>query len=79
MHTLVWLTELGLSVAIPMAVFVFLGAFLRKQFELGSWVVVVSALLGLYGSVGGLIRSLKLMNREAKEKEPEKTQFNTHE
>lgn len=77
---LVWLTQLGLSVVIPLIGFVWLGVWLRSQFEWGVWIVVVAVILGVVFAIDGLRYSLKLMGRLAK-KETEETQsvsFNEH-
>lgn len=77
---IVWLTQLGLSVAIPLGGFVLLGVWLRNQFELGNWVIIVCALVGLICAIDGLRNSLKAMSRLAKDKQEEKTcvSFNDH-
>ena len=78
---LVWLTQLGLSVAVPLAGFVWLGVWLRSRFDWGVWVIIVCGVIGLALAVDGLRHSLKLMERIAK-KEPEDAPgvcFNDHE
>ena len=65
---LVWLTQLGMSVAVPLAGFVFLGVWLRQQFDLGIWVLIVGFVLGIICAVNGLRNSLKTMERMAKDK-----------
>lgn len=77
---LVWLTQLGLSVAVPLAGFVFLGVWLHRRFSWGIWVVVVGSVIGLLCAADGLRSSLKAMDRLAK-KESEDTppvSFNDH-
>ena len=66
---LVWLTQLGLSVALPLVGFVVLGIWLRNRFEIGTWVVIVCALIGLVCAIDGLRSSLKAMERMSKNKE----------
>ena len=44
---LVWLSQLGFSVAFPLAGFILLGVWLHKRFSLGVWVIVVCAVVGL--------------------------------
>ena len=60
---LVWLTQLGLSVAIPPAVFILLAVWLRDRFGLGAWVLIVGILLGVICAVDGLRVSLKAMEQ----------------
>ena len=77
---LVWLTQLGLSVAIPPAAFIFLAVWLRNRFELGVWVIVAGVLVGIICAVDGLRVSLKAMERIAKDDKKEKPplSFNDH-
>ena len=60
---LIWLTQLGLSVAFPLAGFVLAAVWLRERFGLGVWVLVVGIVLGIAGAVDGFRTSLKAMER----------------
>lgn len=78
---LVWLTQLGLSVALPPAGFILLAVWLRERFEWGQWVIWVGVILGLVCAVDGLRTSLKAMSRitsDKKDKEPPAVCFNDH-
>lgn len=78
---LVWLTQLGLGVAVPMGGFVLLAVWLRQRFGWGPWVVVAGVILGLLCAVNGLRHSLKameLMAKEKKEDTPPPVCFNDH-
>ena len=77
---LIWLTQLGLSVAIPPAVFVLLAVWLRNRFQLGAWVIILGAALGAVFAVDGLRQSLKSMDRTAGNDQEEKPPlgFNDH-
>ncbi len=77
LRDLVWLTELGLSVASPLVVFIVGAVWLKNAFGLPAWIVAVGAVIGAAGAVGGLMTSLKRMNRGEK-KTGEKSQFNEH-
>ena len=77
---LIWLTQLGLSVALPFAGFLLLALWLRNQFHWGNWVLWIGILLGIISAIDGLRVSLKIMNRMAKEEEQEPpVSFNEHE
>ena len=68
---IVWLTQLGFSIALPMGGFIWLAVWLRDKYQLGSWVILAGAVLGIAGAVDGLRYSLKameLMTRDKKEK-----------
>lgn len=78
---LVWLTQLGLSTAMPLAGFVLLAVFLRNRFSLGIWVIILGCVLGLVTAVRGLTDSMKIMEKigEEGEKKPDTVSFNDHE
>ena len=79
MNLLIWLTQLGISVAVPPVAFTLLGVWLRERFALGSWVVIVAVALGVLCAVDGLRYSLKAMERMGKGKnEPPAVSFNDH-
>lgn len=69
---LVWLTQLGLSVAVPMGGFVLLAVWLRAQFGWGVWVLILGVVFGLAGAIDGLRNALKIMEKHSKE-DKEKT------
>lgn len=75
LNMLVWLTQLGLSVALPLAGFTWLGVWLRGRFALGNWVVVVGLVIGLICAVDGFRSSLRIMeqiDRQRSQKKPER-------
>lgn len=76
---LVFLSQLGLAVVLPLAGFVLLGVWLRNAFSLGVWVVVVLAVLGAMVAFQGLRSTLKTMDRMAKKEKPEQPlSYNEH-
>ena len=80
MTMLVWLTQLGLSVAVPLGGFVWLAVWLRDCFGWGDWVIWVGLALGIYCAVDGLRVSLKSLSRlsRPKKKEDPPVAFNDH-
>lgn len=76
-----WLTQLGLSVAAPLAGCIWLAVWLRQRFDLGGWVLLAGIFLGIVCAVDGLRVSLKAMERMTKEKkeQPPPVSFNDHE
>ncbi len=68
LQLLSWLTQLGLSTAIPLAGFVLLALWLRSRFSLGAWVLYAGIGMGLFCACSGFYRSLKLLNELAKDK-----------
>ena len=81
-NLLIWLTQLGISVAAPLGGFIWLGIWLRQRFQLGIWVVLAGILVGVVCAVDGMRVSLKAMERMANDKkyqEPPPVSFNDHE
>ena len=77
---LVWLSQLGISVAVPLTGFVLLGVWLHNQFALGAWVIVTCSVIGVLCAGIGLWNSLKKMERIARDETKEKppVSFNNH-
>ena len=67
LHLLTWLTQLGLSTAVPLAGFVVLAVWLRNRYDLGLWVVFVGIGLGLFCAIDGFVRNLKALEQLSKE------------
>lgn len=78
---LVFLTQLGLSVAVPFAGFVLLAVWLHQRWGWGSWVIWVGVALGLICAAEGLRSTLKAMTLIAKDKKETQdpgVSFNDH-
>ena len=78
---LVWLTQMGLSIAVPLGGFIFLGLWLRNSCGWGSWVIWAGIGLGLYSAFEGLrasVRAMQLITRKKKNEEPPPVAFNDH-
>ena len=77
---LTWLTQLGLTVALPLGGFIWLAVWLRERFGLGNWVLWLGIGLGVVFALDGLRVSLKTISRFAgKEKKgPPAVSFNEH-
>ena len=80
-NLLVFLTQLGLSVAFPLGGFTLLAVWLYRARGWGGWVIAVGVLLGLVGAIDGLrntLKAMKRMSRKEKQDEPF-VSFNDHE
>ena len=81
-NLLVWLTQLGISVAGPLAGFILLAVWLRQRFDLGIWVLLVGLVLGISGAVDGFRVSMKAMEQMSKNKpgqnDPPPVSLNDH-
>ena len=56
------LTQLGFSVAFPLAGFILAALWLKSRFDLGAWVLVLGIVLGFAGAVDGFVTSLKAVD-----------------
>ena len=77
---LTWVTQLGLSVALPLVGFIFFALWLRSQFGWGDWVLWVGIVMGFISALSGLIQSLKLLAglTEKKREETPPVSYNDH-
>lgn len=82
LNMLIWLTQLGLTVASPMAGFTLLAIWLRQRFGWGPWVLFVGIGIGLYSAVEGFRAALKTMahleGSDRKKDTPPPLSFNDH-
>ena len=82
LKNLIWLTQLGLSVAVPPIGFIWLAVWLHKSHDWGVWVIFAGIFLGLYSAVEGFRATVKTMAQLEKhskeEKEDPPVSFNEH-
>ena len=81
LHMLVWLSQVGISVAAPPVVFILLALWLRERFGLGPWCIWAALILGIICAVSGLRQSLFLMEKMSKgnkKETPPVPGFNEH-
>lgn len=79
-NMLVWLTQLGISVALPLAGFVLLAVWLHNSCGWGNWVIWVGLVLGFICAVAGFrdaLKAMDLMSRDKKQEEPP-VSYNEH-
>lgn len=80
-NLLIWLTQLGLSVALPLAGFLMLGLWLHNSIGWGMWTVWAGLVLGIIGAVNGFrdsIRAMEKMTGKNAPVDPPPTAFNSH-
>lgn len=84
LNMLMWITQLGMGVAMPLVGFIWLGIWLKNRFSLGAWCVILFCVIGLITAFDGLKVSLKTMERLDKSKKKNKKKeitgvsFNDH-
>lgn len=80
-NMLIWLTQLGLSIVLPLAGFTLIGVWLHSSLGVGRWVIGCCLVLGLISAASGLKSSLKAMERmssDRKQQSPPPVSFNDH-
>lgn len=78
---LIWLTQLGLSVAMPLTLFILLGIWLHTSRGWGVWTVIAGLTIGLICAVHGFrdsLHAMELMSKNKKEPAPPPVSFNHH-
>lgn len=81
LNLIVWLTQLGMSVAVPLAGFILLAVWLHNSQGWGEWVIWAGIVFGVISAVNGLRSSLKILNKMSGGKsdpEPSSVSFNDH-
>ena len=78
MKMLVWLTQLGFSVALPPLGFILLAVWLRNHRGWGAWVIWLGILLGIVCAVNGLCTGLKIMERMSHDKKEDPPPVSFH-
>ena len=80
LNMLIWLTQLGLSVALPLTGFLLLGVWLHTAKGWGGWTVIAGLALGLICSIRSFldaVKAMELMSRNKNEQKPPLS-FNKH-
>ena len=77
---IVWLTQLGLSTALPLAGFILLALWLRSHCGWGDWVIWVGVIFGIVCAIHGFLSSLRTLRQltENPKKDPPPVSFNEH-
>lgn len=82
LNLIVWLSQLGLTVACPLAGFTLVGVWLQRKFDLGIWIILLGVAIGLISAVQGFRASLRIMEKlsrnKKKDNDPPAVSFNDH-
>lgn len=68
---LLWVTQLGASLAAPLILCALVGRWLQLHFSLGGWVMAISIFLGLATALLNLFKFFKVIQKEADYKKQE--------
>lgn len=76
----VWITQLGLSVVVPLAGFPMAAVWACDRFGIGSWLIWLGVVVGICSAVEGFRSSLRAMLRLSKGKQDNHptVSFNDH-
>lgn len=81
-NMLIWLTQLGISVAAPLVLCTLGAVWLRGRFGLGAWVLLVGIGAGCILAADGFRTCVKAMERMSagrkQDREPPPVSFNDH-
>ena len=80
-NLLVWLTQLGLSVAVPPVLLILLAKWLHESCCWGGWVIWAGVIFGVVLAIDGLRVSLMAMSRLSRDKKkdaPPPVSYNDH-
>ncbi|MGN0372531.1 MAG: AtpZ/AtpI family protein [Enterocloster sp.] len=76
---LTWLSQMGLSLAAPLLLCLFLCSWLTSRFSIGGWIYIPGFFFGLGSSFMTAYKIyLVIMKDEHKKKRPVDTAFNEH-
>lgn len=75
-QNVMYLTQVGLSIATPLVLCIFASSWLQRRFALGGWVVALGIILGLGGAICSLAEFIRHMNRQARKTTPKPRSFN---
>lgn len=70
---LVWITQLGMSVAMPLAGFVLGALWLRNRYRLGAWILILGIVLGLYSGFTAFRSFYRYMEQSHKPKDDKRS------
>lgn len=73
---LMYLTQMGLSLAMPMILCIAAAAWLQNRFGLGGWVVIAGIVLGVGGTVSTFRQILRRESQKAKRETQQRNAFN---
>ena len=78
-NLLVWLSQLGLSIAVPLGGFILLGVWLHQSCGWGVWTVWTGVIIGLVCAADGLRSSLRIMKKMSSDKQDQQpVSYNDH-
>ena len=81
LNLIIWLTQLGINVALPMAGFVLLGVWLHNSAGWGQWTIWAGIIVGMISAINGfrsLLKALAPLAKTKKEQEKPTVSFNDH-
>lgn len=81
LNLLMWVTQFGLSILLPICFFLWMAVWLQHKFGLGMWIIWVLGILGALVTVSTVKANWKAMRKAAEEaagEQPPPIAFNDH-
>lgn len=75
-HNLLYLTQIGMSMAVPPVLSLMLANWLKERFELGNWIMILGIVFGIGGMVTNLLEYVRIFSARAKKETPEPISYN---
>ncbi len=75
-RNIIYLTQMGLSLAIPPIVSLWGAGWLQQRFGWGNWVMIAGIVLGIGAMISNLLDYIRMFSRRAKAETKERISFN---
>ncbi len=75
-RNILYLTQMGLSMALPPIIALWGARWLQERFELGNWIMIAGIILGVGAMISNLLEYIRMFARRAKAETPERISFN---
>ncbi len=75
-RNLIYLTQMGLTLAIPPIISLWGASWLQQRFGLGNWIMIAGIILGIGGMISNLLDYIRMFSRRAKAETKERISFN---
>lgn len=81
LNLLMWVGQFGFSIIFPTLFFLLLAVWLQQKYALGSWIILVFAILGILTTISTVKSCLHALRKAAEEASGDRENtvgFNTH-
>ena len=75
-RNLLYLSQIGMSMAIPPILSLWLAGWLQNRFGLGNWIMIFGIVFGIGGMITNLLEYVRVFSNRAKQETPERISYN---